>query len=339
LSILTLISKKSFLIKEAIVIVYFILFANVCIGQQIKGYVYDKITKKPLISASVYFNNTTIGTITDKDGFFEIEKPKINTELVISFLGYEDQIIGEINIDILKIFITEKSNNLDEVTISYNDPLTREQKIKMFKKGFLGRFDNDKCKILNEKDLVLRYNSKEKILRVNSKKPIIILNKYLDYKLEFSLIQFIAEYRSFSSKKVSYFGTTKFSELSNKKRYLKRRRNTYFGSTLHFMRSIYANSLKKNKFGFIKNGMIVNSKTYIETKLINKKSYVKTKADTISIVYLKNKKQSKIIIGSKEFIIDQYGNYSSNPQILFGGEMGQQKTCQMLPLNYSLIRK
>ncbi len=212
----------------------------------------------------------------------------------------------------------------------------------MFKKEFLGEVNNKQCEIENEKDLILRYNSRKKTLKVRSKKPIIILNNYLGYKLEFSLIQFISEYKGFGAKKVSYLGTTKFSNLYlNKKKYLKRRKKVYLGSTLHFMRSIYSNSLQKNKFGFIKNGMIVNSDTFIKNTFVKKIAHIKMKKDTLNIVFYNKKvnKQSKIIVESKEFIIDENGNYYSNPQIMFSGDMGNQKICQMLPLNYSLIKE
>jgi len=334
--------KKIFLIVKKLLIISIYFIVSNSNGQTIKGYVLDKITKEPLISASVYFNNTTLGVITNNNGYFEIEKPKIKTELVIRFLGYKDKIITEFNDKrIFNFFMIVKSNELNEVVISYNDPLTREQKLKMFKKGFLGNAENKKCKIENENDLILRYNSRNKTLKVRSKKPIIILNNYLGYKLEFSLIQFLTEYKGFGGKKVSYYGTTKFSNLTQKKKFIKRRKKTYLGSTLHFMRSIYTNSLNLNKFGFIKNGMIVNSKSLIETKLIDKIAHIKTKTDTLSIVYYKNKKnkQSKIIIENRKFIIDEYGNYTSNPQIMFSGEMGSQKTCKMLPLNYSITKE
>ncbi|HBK70177.1 MAG TPA: hypothetical protein DDZ39_00715 [Flavobacteriaceae bacterium] len=334
--------KKLFLILKKIITISIYCIVTNFNGQNIKGYVLDEITKEPLISASVYFNNTTLGVITNNKGYFEIEKPKIKTELVISFLGYKDKIIKEFNEEKINNFLMIiKSNELDEVIIYYNDPLTREQKLRMFRKDFLGNIKNKKCKIENENDLILRYNSRNKTLKVRSKKPIIIFNDYLGYKLEFSLIQFLTEYKGFGGKKVSYYGTTKFSTLTQKKKYIKRRKKTYLGSTLHFMRSIYTNSLKLNKFGFIKKGMIVNAKSLIEIKVIEKIAHIKTKTDTLSIVYYKNKrnKQSKIIIESREFIIDEYGNYSSNPQILFSGEMGSQKTCQMLPLNYSITKE
>lgn len=334
--------KKLFLILKKIITISIYCIVTNFNGQNIKGYVLDEITKEPLISASVYFNNTTLGVITNNKGYFEIEKPKIKTELVISFLGYKDKIIKEFNEEKINNFLMIiKSNELDEVIIYYNDPLTREQKLRMFRKDFLGNIKNKKCKIENENDLILRYNSRNKTLKVRSKKPIIIFNDYLGYKLEFSLIQFLTEYKGFGGKKVSYYGTTKFSTLTQKKKYIKRRKKTYLGSTLHFMRSIYTNSLKLNKFGFIKKRMIVNAKSLIEIKVIEKIAHIKTKTDTLSIVYYKNKrnKQSKIIIESREFIIDEYGNYSSNPQILFSGEMGSQKTCQMLPLNYSITKE
>ena len=59
-------------------------------SQSITGVVLDAQTRMPIESASVYFDNTTIGTSTNDKGEFEIEKgDHINATLVISFLGYE----------------------------------------------------------------------------------------------------------------------------------------------------------------------------------------------------------------------------------------------------------
>ncbi len=230
--------------------------------------------------------------------------------------------------------MVDASEKLDEVVITDKDPLTRKQKLMMFRRMFLGKIVNENIKIKNEKDLVLRYSSSRKTLTVKSKKTLIIYNKYLGYKLEYSLVKFTFEQRK---RRVLFFGTTKFTALSNRKKYLKRRKETYSGSILHFMRSIYTNTLKDNKFGLTKKGWLVSTKDYMDTKLKEEIIHVKTNTDTIPIVYYAQKKLklSKMIVEGKEFRIDQLGNYISNLQVLFSGNMGTQKVFNMLPLNYT----
>ncbi len=177
---------------------------------------------------------------------------------------------------------------------------------------------------------------RKKTLLVNSKKPILVENKTLGYKLEFSLIHYLSENKPFASKKVSYYGTTKFESISDKRKIIKNRKKAYLGSILHFMRSIYNKSLKEHKFGAVNNGVIVDLDTFIEVKIDKDKAYVQVLKDTLDIIYYKNnaKRQSKMIVKGKEFTIDKFGNHYSDSKTIFSGDMGMQKTCDMLPLDY-----
>lgn len=61
-------------------------------GQQvtkITGHVYDANTKEALPFVNIIFVGTTIGTVTDVEGRFELETNTATTELQASFLGYE----------------------------------------------------------------------------------------------------------------------------------------------------------------------------------------------------------------------------------------------------------
>ncbi len=318
-------------------IIFLFFLSNICYGQIVKGYVYNKVNQKPLSSVALYFNNTTIGAITNDNGYFEMKAPKINTELVIQHLGYRDEIIKNINKnELLHIYMAEKSDELDEVVVEYKDPLPLELRLSMFRKNFLGYVRNKKCKILNEGNLILRYNIRKKTLLAKSKKPILVENRTLGYKLEFSLIHYLSENKSFGSKKVSYYGTTKFESISDKRKIIKNRKKAYFGSILHFMRSIYNKSLKEHKFGAVNNGIIVDLDTFIKVKINKDMAYVQVLKDTLDIIYYKNnaKRQSKMIVKGKKFTIDKFGNHYSDPKIIFSGDMGMQKTCDMLPLDY-----
>ncbi len=63
-----------------------------CLAQSvISGEVEDVDTGDPLIGANVIVKGTTIGTVTDFDGLFELKvKDDLPTTLVISYLGYTD---------------------------------------------------------------------------------------------------------------------------------------------------------------------------------------------------------------------------------------------------------
>src|ERR1700709_362611 len=55
------------------------------------GKVFDSATQQPLAGASVFCQNTTIGTITNSEGSFAMRLPKGGYDLVISYTGYETQ--------------------------------------------------------------------------------------------------------------------------------------------------------------------------------------------------------------------------------------------------------
>jgi len=59
----------------------------------VKGSVQDQLSKDPIIGATIQVENTTIGTITDIDGNFEISADK-DAMLIISYIGYATQKIS-----------------------------------------------------------------------------------------------------------------------------------------------------------------------------------------------------------------------------------------------------
>ena len=75
-------------------ILIFLLFPLFVLAQNIKGKVTNS-DNEPMVGASVYLDGTTIGTLSDSEGLFEITaKNKYNTLLIIRYLGYEDIIIS-----------------------------------------------------------------------------------------------------------------------------------------------------------------------------------------------------------------------------------------------------
>ena len=48
------------------------------------------------------------------------------------------------------------------------------------------------------------------------------------------------------------------------------------------------------------------------------------------------KRQSRVIFKTKTFFIDNFGNTTHRDQIVFGGDIGQQKVGNTLPLNFEL---
>ncbi len=72
----------------------FLFFAatNTAFSQQgvVRGFVYEKESGEPALFTSVYLSGTTIGAVTDVNGYFTISKvPDGNHLLVVTFLGFD----------------------------------------------------------------------------------------------------------------------------------------------------------------------------------------------------------------------------------------------------------
>lgn len=81
----------------------------------VKGTVVD-VNGEPIIGASIAAKGGTTGTITDIDGNFSLSIPE-NTQLVVSFIGYERQFITPKAGQPLKIVLKEDTEVLDEVVV------------------------------------------------------------------------------------------------------------------------------------------------------------------------------------------------------------------------------
>lgn len=72
----------------------------------------------PLIGVSIYWKDTSIGTLSDIDGKFKISKTNLTNELIFKFLGFNDKLINVENHNFLNIIMTENENTLDEVIVN-----------------------------------------------------------------------------------------------------------------------------------------------------------------------------------------------------------------------------
>ena len=118
-------------------------------------------------------------------------------------------------------------------------------------------------------------------------------------------------------------------EEEDRSKYFADREGVYFGSKLHFFRSLYSNRLEEEGFELYKNGTEVTITSLFDLQTIETLLYVapKIENDEIGILF-KGKEQSIFRIPADEFIIDPFGNHSPASGVLFGGEMGQSRVCK-----------
>ncbi|MFZ4741538.1 MAG: TonB-dependent receptor [Bacteroidales bacterium] len=103
-----------------------LLFANVSLFAQsftISGYISDKKTGETLIGATVINKaNKQVGVSANTYGFYSLKLPKGNYELLISYIGYQEQTVIVNLTESKKLNVTLNENNvqLGEIVISAN---------------------------------------------------------------------------------------------------------------------------------------------------------------------------------------------------------------------------
>ena len=91
---------------------------------KVTGKVVDE-NGEPVIGASIIVKGTTVGTVTDFDGNFELEVPNNGKHLVISYIGMKSQEVGvSSNVTVRMMSDTQ---NLDEVVVTAMG-ITKEKK-------------------------------------------------------------------------------------------------------------------------------------------------------------------------------------------------------------------
>lgn len=207
----------------------------------------------PVPYASVYLAKTTFGTIASEKGTYSLSAPSEGTyELIASCMGYETQsrlakLKGqEKHIDFR---LNERPIIIKEVIVKDKDK-NRQQNYAKFLRCFIGMsIHSPYCTIENSKDLIVYRDSEEQNLIAYSKKPLIITNSALGYKILYDLKYFKYEQ---SSGHLQFSGNYYFIDISNQKRANSRtNRNrliAYYGSRMHFLRALFADSLKQQNY-------------------------------------------------------------------------------------------
>jgi hypothetical protein len=312
----------------------------------------------PLEGANIYFDGTTISTISDENGNFVIKyEPNANNILVISSMGYQTEYLSALDASkLLNVTLSISKNELKEVVITRNELFTREQKLKLFREYFLGKTNNSKSTVIkNESDLRFQYDKEKLLFTASSDKPLTIINESLGYKIDFELVVFEVAFNklSINSKDVIknfYGGVSRFEDINSSAAVLERREKTYQGSQIQFFRNF-----AKKDWG-IKKFILLNDNSSIDPlkrfKIIEEEDFVKVeilpqpKGEIINEnlkdivasynIAFNRSEESKITFQTSSFYIYKYGNNSNIESILFSGKISEKKVADMLPLNYGL---
>ncbi len=330
-----------YILRNTLVILSILVYSTLH-AQTISGIVYDSKTLQPLLGAAVYYEGTTIGGITDEKGQFRLYPKKNSTsQIIVSYLGYEDAVIPPTDQKFVKVYLTPQPESLSEVVLRGNPLFSRAQLLKAFKREFLGvTRGGQACKILNEEVLDLYYDPDTYEMIVHADESIRIQNPYLGYEIRFKMYDCTIRYFSKSiaplDVKQSYYAGTSFfiDQKEGKSKYAKRRREVYEGSSLHFLRTVATAQWELEAFDVYKKGFPVDPITHmIVTDTLGIKKVRLT--DALSVTY-KKRRQSYIETRYDYYTIDGFGNAYPPDALIFSGEMGDQRMGDALPLDYGL---
>jgi len=234
---------------------FFILFQPIYSQSILLGKVINAETKEPLVSASVFLSNTSIGVTTSKNGTFKLSNiPNGKSNLVVSFVGYETfvKVIESNNLPgELVIQLRPKTTQLDEVVLEPFEVNGWEKWGQFFLDNFIGTSSYAKnCELKNKDIIKFRDNKKNSTLEVYALEPLVIENNSLGYEIQYKLEEFEYNYKT---KLLVYNGYPLFKdrvpENSTKaRRWLEKRKIVYNGSLMHFMRAFFVNKLETEGF-------------------------------------------------------------------------------------------
>jgi len=235
-----------------ILICLFFPFAVLAQSGVISGVVTSADSKKTLPRASVFLSNSAVGSATNEEGRFMLSgiRPGQYT-LVVSILGFEQYtktiLVGREPVK-LDIELTPKPLMLREVVISSSADWKKNYEA--FRKEFIGSDENAKeCTIINPHVLNLTYNPTKQVLHADADEFLVVENKALGYRVKFLLNDFNIDH---ISNIVSREWKQVFEELpgneAQKKKWHEKREAAYYGSAMHFLRSLYADKLADEGF-------------------------------------------------------------------------------------------
>ena len=213
------------------------------LSQSIKGTVVNDIDK-PISNVNIYLDGTKTGTVSASDGSFTLNVNS-NGHVVFKKENYETFTINasEVLNKKLKVVLI-KAKDIEEVVLIPFTETAYKNYINYFLSSFIG-VDKKNVRIKNQRSLKFSYDKANKILRVKAPQTLIIENKNLGYIIEYNLETFEA---NFEKQTTSYLGTSFFTETKSTDKMKLNRMNAYDGSSIHFMRSIYAKKVKDEGF-------------------------------------------------------------------------------------------
>jgi hypothetical protein len=316
----------------------------------IQGKVIDANTKEALQFVTIYFANSSIGTASQEDGSFKLENiPVGKYDLVASMIGYgrfskSIEFTGN-SIENFVIQLTPVATELESVTVSARKEKRSSAAYTKFERVFLGQSSNSfNCKILNRND-VYAFEKDQKVT-ASAIKPIVILNNALGYKIYYELKEFEADY---VAQRLTILGLVRFEELTpangkQKNKWTKERDRSYYGSDVHFLRSLLAHKLKENFYTIAgPDGRILKEEDIIKDGVIKFKGQLNItfskengeRAPMQRTQLRTSGQQSQVVLNGVPVKVYENGYFEDFHNVVFLGQFQLGSVADQVPLGFT----
>lgn len=276
----------------------FLLLPVILKAQTISGTVVSTANKNAIPNASVFLSDASIGNVTKTDGTFRLNGVrKGQYDLVVSCLGYatyhQTVLMQDSAVTLPTISLTPKVIVLKEFKVRY-DP-DRKAHLEWFKREFLGSTSNARlCTILNPEVIDLDYSQKADRITGSADDFLIIENKALGYRIKYLLKSFSCDVN-----RVVFSGSSTFEPMEGtslqQAEWQRNRIITYYGSSLHFLRSCINKNIKQEGFSVFRMTRQLNPKrppdSLIKRKIDLYAPLTKTGIFEDSLLYWRSKLQ------------------------------------------------
>ena len=205
----------------------------------LRGTVVDDETGTPLAGAHVFIAASMMGTATDDEGRFVLDRVPLGAHrLYVSMIGFEpasrDTLLRQTQPYDFEFRLAPAIIEVGQVTVSAKEAKRWRRRLRKFTRLFLGETKNaEHTTILNPE--VLSFESSWGRLAASASAPLVIENRALGYRVQYFLKEFIQ-----SGNTIKYDGEPLFEELDPESddlaaKWIENRRKAYFGSFRHFM--------------------------------------------------------------------------------------------------------
>ena len=269
--ILRNISPRKFVL--IVLCVFLSLFSSAQEKISVSGKVTDGNTNLPIPYAHVFFNNSTLGAVTDSIGRYRIHGiPAELREMVVSSIGYIT-LKYHLNLQpykypIVNFKMVPDNTVLSSIVINGKrdiDSKRWNKQFDRFKEVFLGQNPNAKStEILNRYVLsfetVMNEGQATDGFVAHANLPLQIENRALGYRLLITLDEFWASTTSYKMLFSTRFDTLTARSDKEKERWQRNRLKTYKGSPRHFFKSVREGRYVQEGFEKMSGGTFIGFK-------------------------------------------------------------------------------